>query len=252
MKINRNDRSAGDLVIIAGPCAVESEKQIVETAIRIKEAGADYLRGGAFKPRTSPHDWQGLAAEGIRLLEKAKAETGLRVVSEIVDIRDLDLFENIDVLQVGARNMQNYELLKELGRSGKPVLLKRGFAATYREFLASAEYIVSEGNPNVVLCERGIRTFEQYTRNTLDLAAVPALKSLADYPVCVDPSHGTGRSELVGPMALAAVAAGADALMIEVHNNPEQAVLDGRQSITPDEFSIIASKARELYGFLNR
>ena len=239
-------------MIIAGPCAVESEKQIVSIAEQLKDAGADYLRGGAFKPRTSPYDFQGLAAEGIRYLERAKKETGLRVVSEIVDIRDIDLFENIDVLQVGARNMQNFELLKELGKTCKPVLLKRGFAATYRELLASAEYIVSEGNPNVVLCERGIRTFEQHTRNTLDLAAVPVLKSMSDYPICVDPSHGTGRCELVEPMALAAVSAGADALMIEVHSDPETAALDGMQSITPDEFRGLARRARNLKAFLTQ
>ena len=252
MKINRSTREQGRLLIIAGPCAVESEKQIVSLAEQLKDAGADYLRGGAFKPRTSPYDFQGLAAEGIRYLERAKKETGLRVVSEIVDIRDIDLFENIDVLQVGARNMQNFELLKELGKAGKPVLLKRGFAATYRELLASAEYIVSEGNPNVVLCERGIRTFEQHTRNTLDLAAVPVLKSMSDYPICVDPSHGTGRCELVEPMALAAVSAGADALMIEVHSDPETAALDGMQSITPEEFRRLARMARNLKAFLTQ
>lgn len=235
------------LTIIAGPCAVESEKQIVDIAQKIKALGADYLRGGAFKPRTSPYDFQGLAEEGLRLLSIAKKETGLRTVSEIVDIRDIDLFYDVDVLQVGARNMQNYELLKELGKIDKPVLLKRGFAATYEELLASAEYIISEGNNNVVLCERGIRTFENYTRNTLDISAVPALKALGNLPVCVDPSHGTGRSEMVEPMALAAVAAGADGIMVEVHNDPEHAALDGRQSITPEEFARLATKARKLY-----
>lgn len=233
----------GELVVIAGPCAVESEKQIIETAKAVKAAGANILRGGAFKPRTSPYDFQGLGEEGIRLLLKAKAETGLPVVSEIVNAEDLDIFADVDILQVGSRNMQNYSLLKALGKSGKPVLLKRGISATYEEVLASAEYLMSEGNSRVLLCERGIRSFETYTRNTLDIAAVPALKTLSHLPVAVDPSHASGRSELVPVLSKAAVAAGADVLMLEVHCTPEEALSDGRQSLSCEEF---ASFMREI------
>jgi 3-deoxy-7-phosphoheptulonate synthase len=237
---------AGNFQIIAGPCSVESKEQITLIAKRVKASGAGLLRGGAFKPRTSPYDFQGLHAEGIELLLEAKKETGLPIVSEIMNINDLPLFENVDVVQVGARNMQNFDLLKELGRTNKPVLLKRGLASTLKELLMSAEYIMAGGNENVVLCERGIRTFETYTRNTLDLSAVAALHELTHLPIVVDPSHATGISRFVEPMAVAAAAAGADGLMIEVHNDPEHAKSDGAQSVTPDQFDKIAAKVRKV------
>lgn len=236
----------GGLVVIAGPCSVESESQIIEIATKVKDAGAGMLRGGAFKPRTSPYDFQGLEADGLKMLLKAKAETGLPIITEIMDASNLDLFADVDVLQVGARNMQNYALLKALGHSDKPVLLKRGISATYHELLTAAEYILSEGNANVILCERGIRTFETYTRNTLDIAAVPVLKELSHLPTVVDPSHGSGRSELVSSLSLAAVAAGADGIMIEVHNNPSEALSDGKQSITPDQFAELMKKIKKV------
>lgn len=236
----------GKLVVIAGPCSVESEEQIAYIANAVKDAGADMLRGGAFKPRTNPYDFQGLEASGLKMLLKAKKETGLPVITEIMDANNLDLFCDVDVLQVGARNMQNYALLKALGKSDKPILLKRGISATYMELLTAAEYILSEGNSNVILCERGIRTFETYTRNTLDVAAVPVLKELSHLPTVVDPSHGSGRSELVGSLSLAAVAAGADGLMIEVHNDPEHALSDGRQSITPEQFKALMTKIKKV------
>ena len=229
-------------IIIAGPCSVESESQILEIAAAVKLAGADMLRGGAYKPRTSPYDFQGLESGGIDMLLKAKSETGLPVVSEIMDAADIEYFKDIDVLQVGARNMQNYALLKALGKTDKPILLKRGISATYRELLNSAEYILSEGNPNVILCERGIRTFETYTRNTLDISAVPVLKELSHLPTLVDPSHASGRSELVSSLALAAIAAGADGLMLEVHTDPASALSDGRQQITPKILENIKQK----------
>ena len=232
--------------IIAGPCSVESEKQIIEIAKSVKESGANILRGGAFKPRTSPYDFQGLKADGIDLLIEAKKETGLPIVTEIMNANHLPLFENVDIIQVGARNMQNFELLKELGKTNKPILLKRGLANTLKEFLMSAEYIMSEGNQNVILCERGIRTFETYTRNTLDLSAVPMLKELSHLPVIVDPSHATGISKLVKPMAMAAAATGAHGLMIEVHNDPINALCDGAQSLTPEQFDEVAKKARQI------
>jgi phospho-2-dehydro-3-deoxyheptonate aldolase len=226
-----------ELTVIAGPCAVESEEQIVTAARMVKEAGATMLRGGAFKPRTSPYSFQGLAEEGLRLLAVARAETGLPVVTEVMDTEDVELVaEYADMLQIGARNMQNFPLLKEAGRSGKPVLLKRGLSATIEEWLMAAEYIISAGNPNVVLCERGIRTFETATRNTLDLNAVPVVKELSHLPIIVDPSHGTGKWRYVTPMARAAVAAGADGLMVEVHPDPENAVSDGQQSLKPEKF----------------
>ncbi len=234
----------GDLVVIAGPCAVESEKQIVSIAEAVKAAGADMLRGGAFKPRTSPYDFQGLGEEGIRCLLKAKKETGLPIISEIISEENLDLFEDVDVLQIGSRNMQNYSLLKAVGKTNKPVLLKRGISATYEEVLASAEYIMAEGNRNVILCERGIRSFETYTRNTLDIAAVPVLKELSHLPVAVDPSHASGRRELVPALSRAAVAAGADALMVEVHCRPEEALSDGRQSLSCEEFAAMMKEIR--------
>ncbi|MBR6953832.1 MAG: 3-deoxy-7-phosphoheptulonate synthase [Clostridia bacterium] len=226
----------GHFQVIAGPCSVETEEQIVYVARRVKAAGAGLLRGGAFKPRTSPYAFQGLHEEGIRLLLLAKKETGLPVVTEIMDIAHLPLFEEVDVIQVGARNMQNFELLKVLGQTRKPILLKRGLANTIQEWLMSAEYIMAGGNDNVILCERGIRTFETATRNTLDLSAVPVLRRLTHLPVVVDPSHATGKAELVKPMAAAATAAGADGLMIEVHNDPPHALSDGAQSLTPEAF----------------
>ena len=212
-------------------------------AQEVKKAGAAFLRGGAFKPRTSPYDFQGLGAEGIRLLLEAKKATGLPIVTELMDIRNLDLFEEVDVIQVGARNTQNFDMLKELGKTNKPILLKRGLAGTIKELLMSAEYIMANGNENVILCERGIRTYEStYTRNTLDLSVVPVLKGLTHLPVVVDPSHGTGHAYLVEPMAMAAAAAGADGIMIEVHNDPPHALCDGAQSLTPEQFAQTARK----------
>ena len=230
----------GHFAIIAGPCSVENEEQIVYVAKRVKAAGAQLLRGGAFKPRTSPYAFQGLHEEGIRLLLLAKQETGLPVVTEIMDVNHLPLFEDVDVIQVGARNMQNFELLKELGQIKKPILLKRGLANTIQEWLMSAEYIMAGGNDQVILCERGIRTFETATRNTLDLSAVPVLHKLTHLPVVVDPSHATGYAHLVKPMAVAATAGGADGLMIEVHNDPPHALSDGAQSLTPEAFDDVA------------
>lgn len=236
----------GSLNFIAGPCSVESEEQIIEVAQKVKASGATLLRGGAFKPRTSPYDFQGLKDEGIKLLLKAKKATGLPIVTEIMNINNLDLFADVDLIQVGARNMQNFDLLKELGKTDKPILLKRGLANTIKEFLMSAEYIMSEGNENVILCERGIRTYETATRNTLDLSAVPMLKSLSHLPVIVDPSHATGINWLVKPMALAAAACGADGIMIEVHNDPIHALCDGAQSLTPEQFNEVAEKAFKI------
>lgn len=241
----------GNFAIIAGPCSVESEEQILEVAEGVKAGGASMLRGGAFKPRTSPYDFQGMRAEGIELLEEAKAKTGMPLVSEIMNANHLHLFENIDVIQIGARNMQNFELLKAVGKTDKTVLLKRGLANTLKELLMSAEYIMSEGNENVILCERGIRTFETFTRNTLDLSAVPALKELSHLPVVVDPSHATGIARMVEPMAMAAAAAGADGLMIEVHNRPEEALCDGKQSLTPAQFANVAEKVRKIREAMN-
>ena len=226
----------GHFGVIAGPCSVESEEQIIEVALAVKASGANILRGGAFKPRTSPYAFQGMKDKGIELLLKAKEVSGLPIITEIMNIRALDLFENVDIIQVGARNMQNFDLLQELGKTKKPILLKRGLANTLQELLMSAEYIMSEGNENVILCERGIRSFETYTRNTLDLSAVPVLHDLTHLPVVVDPSHATGKAKLVPPMAAAAVAAGADGIMVEVHNNPACALCDGAQSLTPSQF----------------
>lgn len=225
------------LAVMAGPCSVESEEQIVELAKQVKKSGANFLRGGAFKPRTSPYSFQGMGLEGLELLKIAKKETGLPIVTEIMSPKMIDKFvEDVDVIQVGARNMQNFDLLKELGKTRKPILLKRGLAATIEEFLMSAEYIMSEGNENVILCERGIRTYENYTRNTLDLSAVPVIKRHSHLPIIVDPSHAGGIWWLVEPLAKAAVAAGADGLMIEVHNNPAKAKSDGSQSLKPEKF----------------
>lgn len=233
----------GGLALIAGPCSVESREQICGIARRVKAAGAQFLRGGAFKPRTSPYSFQGLKAEGLEFLREAKKETGLPIVTELMSEKHLELFleSGVDIIQVGARNMQNFELLKELGKIRKPILLKRGLSSTIEELLMSAEYIMAGGNNQVILCERGIRTFEPYTRNTLDISAIPILKRCSHLPVVVDPSHASGHSWLVEPLALAAVAAGADGLIIEVHNNPAKALSDGAQSLTPDQFERTAS-----------
>lgn len=236
----------GHFAAIAGPCSVESEAQILEVARAVKASGAKLLRGGAFKPRTSPYAFQGMKADGIELLLKAKEATGLPIVTEIMNEAHLPLFENVDVIQVGARNMQNFELLKALGKTDKPILLKRGLANTLQELLMSAEYIMAGGNNNVILCERGIRTFEPYTRNTLDISAVTALHKLTHLPVVVDPSHATGKAFFVDPMAAAAVACGADALMIEVHNDPAHALCDGPQSLTPAQFDKLMKKVNRI------
>ena len=236
----------GSMALIAGPCSVESEEQIIEVAQSVKASGAQLLRGGAFKPRTSPYAFQGLRGEGIRLLLEAKKVTGLPIVTEVMDISQLELFSEVDVIQIGARNMQNFELLKEVGRSDKPVLLKRGLANTYQELLMSAEYLMASGNEQVMLCERGVRTFENYTRNTLDISAIPALHILSHLPVIIDPSHAAGRSNFVAPLAKAAVAAGADGLIIEVHNDPSKALCDGPQSLTMPEFDQLAGQLRKL------
>ncbi len=236
----------GNFAVIAGPCSVESEAQIVEVATRVKQAGATLLRGGAFKPRTSPYDFQGLQADGLELLKIAKQQTGMPIVSEIMNANHLPLFDDVDLIQVGARNMQNFELLKELGKTKKPILLKRGLANTMKEWLMSAEYIMAGGNENIILCERGIRTFETYTRNTLDLSAVPMLKELSHLPVIVDPSHASGVSKLVKPMAMAATASGADGLMIEVHNDPKNALCDGAQSLTPEQFADVMTRVESI------
>ena len=233
----------GNFSVIAGPCSVESEAQICAVAEDVKASGAALLRGGAFKPRTSPYSFQGMGTAGLDLLMEARKQTGLPIVTEIMDIRNLPLFEEVDVIQVGARNTQNFDMLKELGKTQKPILLKRGLAGTIKELLMSAEYIMANGNENVILCERGIRTYEStYTRNTLDLSVVPVLKGLTHLPVVVDPSHATGHTYLVEPMAMAAAAAGADGIMIEVHNDPPHALCDGAQSLTPEEFKHTAGR----------
>ena len=236
----------GHFAMIAGPCSVETPEQIVEVARAVKAAGAQILRGGAFKPRTSPYAFQGLKEEGLKLLVEAKKDTGLPIITEIMNIRTLGLFEDVDIIQVGARNMQNFDLLQELGKTRKPILLKRGLANTLQELLMSAEYIMSEGNENIILCERGIRTFETCTRNTLDLSAVPVLRELTHLPVVVDPSHATGKAKLVPPMAAAAAAAGADGIMIEVHNDPTCALCDGAQSLTPAQFAEVSRVVRQI------
>jgi 3-deoxy-7-phosphoheptulonate synthase len=241
-----------DLAVIAGPCSVESEEQTIETARKVKEAGANILRGGAFKPRTSPYDFQGLGLKGLKILEKARRETGLPVVTEVLDPRDVSwVCEYADVLQIGARNMQNFSLLKEVGKAGKPVLLKRGMSSTLTEWLNCAEYILAEGNPNVILCERGIRTFETYTRNTLDLSIVPSVREISRLPIIVDPSHGTGRLSLVEPMSLAAIAAGADGVMIEVHRNPGEALSDKDQAMSTVLFAGLVKRLQVLRSQLN-
>ena len=239
----------GNFQIIAGPCSVESEEQVCGIAQAVQKSGATLLRGGAFKPRTSPYAFQGLRAEGLKLLLEAKKLTGMPIVTEIMDLSQLPLFDDVDVIQVGARNMQNFELLKQLGHINKPILLKRGLASTLQELLMSAEYIMAGGNMNVILCERGIRTFETYTRNTLDVSAVPAIKTLSHLPIIVDPSHATGISKLVKPMAFAATAAGADGLIIEVHNDPEHALCDGPQSLTPEAFDDVVKGVNSIRPF---
>ena len=238
--------------IIAGPCSIESEKQIIGIAEAVKKAGANLLRGGAFKPRTSPYAFQGLRENGLDLLVKAKKETGMPIVTELMSIRHIDLFKDVDLVQIGARNMQNFELLKEVGRMGKPVLLKRGLANTIEEWLMSAEYIMSEGCKDIVLCERGIRTYEPLTRNTLDLSAIPLLKELTHLPVIVDPSHASGLSRLVKPLSLAAVGVGSDGLMIEVHNDPPHALCDGAQSIRPEQFADIVNRIDVMLPLVNK
>ncbi|ABY92714.1 3-deoxy-7-phosphoheptulonate synthase [Thermoanaerobacter sp. X514] len=236
-----------NIVIMAGPCAVESREQLFESAMAVKKAGAQFLRGGAFKPRTSPYSFQGLEEEGLKMLKEAKELIGLKIVTEVMDVHSVELVaQYADVLQIGARNMQNFPLLKAVGRINKPVLLKRGLAATLEEWLSAAEYILSEGNKDVILCERGIRTFETYTRNTLDLSAVPAIKKLSHLPIVVDPSHGTGKWHLVAPMAKAAIAAGADGLIIEVHPDPKNALSDGAQSLTPENFETLCQDIKVI------
>ena len=248
IKVGNTTIGGGSLTLMAGPCSVETEEQVVEVAKAVKAAGATVFRGGAFKPRTSPYAFQGLGDNGIELLKLAKKETGLPIVSEIMDASQLPLFDEIDIIQVGTRNMQNFNLLKTLGQQDKPVLLKRGMASTYEEWLMSAEYIMAEGNPNVILCERGIRTFEKYTRNTLDIAAIPVLHQMTHLPVIIDPSHAMGRAALVPSMAKAAVAAGCDGLIIEVHNDPACALSDGPQALRPEVFTKLAD---DLYGLHN-
>ena len=242
----------GHVSVIAGPCSVESEEQIIEIARAVKASGAKFLRGGAFKPRTSPYSFQGMGADGLELLLLAKKETGLPIVTELMDMSQLPLFDEVDVIQVGARNMQNFTMLKELGKIDKPILLKRGLSATMREFLMSAEYIMAGGNEQVILCERGIRTFETYTRNTLDVSAIPAVKKLSHLPVVVDPSHAAGLWWMVEPLAKAAVAVGADGLLIEVHNNPEAALCDGAQSLRPERFARLMGELKGIARIVGR
>lgn len=239
----------GSLALIAGPCSVESEEQICAVAARVKAAGAAFLRGGAFKPRTSPYAFQGLKAEGLELLKEARRETGLPIVTEIMSTSHLDLFEDVDVIQVGARNMQNFRLLKALGKINKPILLKRGLSATIEEWLMSAEYVLAGGNPNVILCERGIRTFEKMIRNNLDISAVPLIKQKSHLPVIIDPSHAAGIAWMVQPLARTAIAAGADGLMIEVHNNPKAALCDGAQSLDPKQFDTLMIDVKRRVAF---
>lgn len=253
IKINDNVTIGdGSLHIMAGPCSVESEEQIVQIAKDVKASGATLLRGGAFKPRTSPYAFQGLKAEGLDLLKTARRETGLPIVTEIMRASHIDMFENVDIIQVGARNMQNFELLKELGKINKPILLKRGMSSTIDELLMSAEYIMAGGNEQVILCERGIRTFETSMRNTLDISAVPMLKSKTHLPVIVDPSHAAGIRFMVEPLTMAAIAAGADGVMIEVHNNPEKALCDGMQSLTPQAFDDVMKKVKKTTEFFGK
>ena len=247
VKVGDLEIGGGKIAIIAGPCAVESEEQLMTIARAVKAQGAQALRGGAFKPRTSPYSFQGLGEEGLKLLQKAKAETGMPIVTEIMDQEQFDMVcEYTDILQIGARNMQNFSLLKQAGKSKKPVLLKRGLSATIEEFLMAAEYIMSQGNPNIILCERGIRTFETYTRNTLDLSAIPAIKELSHLPIIVDPSHAAGKWRMVEPLSKAAIAVGADGLIIEVHHQPELALSDGAQSLKPEKFASLMEAVNKI------
>lgn len=253
VQVGNTQIGGGNLTLMAGPCSVESEEQVVAIAKAVKASGATMLRGGAFKPRTSPYSFQGLECEGLNLLQKAKEATGLPIVTEIMDPRMAELFEReVDVVQVGARNMQNFELLKEVGKMSKPILLKRGLSNTYEEWIMSAEYIMSAGNENVILCERGVRTFETYTRNTLDMSAIPAIKQMSHLPVIVDPSHAAGMYWMVEPLALAAVAAGADGLIIEVHNDPAHAKCDGQQSLTPQNFDALMHKVSAMVDLMGK
>ena len=250
IKVGNTQIGGGTLTLMAGPCSVESEEQVVEVAKAVKASGATVLRGGAFKPRTSPYSFQGMGADGIELLKVAREETGLPIVTEIMDASQLPLFKDVDIIQVGARNMQNFNLLKVLGEQDKPVMIKRGLSSTYEEWLMSAEYVMAGGNENIILCERGIRTFESYTRNTLDLSAIPVLRSLTHLPIIIDPSHATGKSALVPPLAVSAVATGADGLIIEVHNDPQNALCDGPQSLRPDAFDKLAGKLCKIHEFM--
>lgn len=253
IKIGEHEIGGSQIHVMAGPCSVENRSQILETAHAVREAGATFLRGGAFKPRTSPYAFQGLEEEGLKLLAEAREETGLAVITEVVDLRDVELVASYaDILQIGARNMQNFNLLKEVAKTDRPILLKRGPSATLEEWMLAAEYILDGGNPNVIFCERGIRTFENYTRNTLDISMVPALHALSHLPVIVDPSHGTGRWQLVAPMAQAAIAAGADGLIVEVHPHPEKALSDGKQSLTPPNFQKMMSDLEKIAEVFNR
>ncbi len=251
VRVNGTPVGGRELVLCGGPCSVESREQILESARSVKAAGGQLLRGGAYKPRTSPYSFQGLGEEGLRFLAEAREETGLGIVTEAIDTETFDLVERYaDCIQIGARNMQNFSLLRRAGRSGKPVLLKRGMSSTLEEFLMAAEYILAEGNYNVIMCERGVRTFSDHTRNTLDLSIVPAVKSLSHLPILVDPSHGTGKRDKVKPMALASVAAGADGLLVEVHPAPEQALSDGYQSLDPKQFAEMAEECRAIHELL--
>jgi len=250
VRVRGTQVGGGNLTLMAGPCSVETEEQVVAIAKAVKKSGATMLRGGAFKPRTSPYSFQGLGAAGIDFLKVAREETGLPIVTELMDLSQLPLFADVDIIQIGARNMQNFDLLKAVGRQEKPVMIKRGMSATYEEWLMSAEYVMAGGNQNVILCERGIRTFESYTRNTLDLAAIPVLRKLTHLPIIVDPSHATGKSWLVDPLARGAVAAGCDGLLIEVHNDPAHALCDGPQSLKPEAFDALAGKLLRLHEFI--
>ena len=250
VRVGNTQIGGGNLTIMAGPCSVESEEQVVAIAKAVQKSGATLLRGGAFKPRTSPYSFQGLGEVGLKYLEVAKQETGLPIVTELMDLSQLPLFKNVDVIQIGARNMQNFDLLKAVGRQDKPVMIKRGMCATYEEWLMSAEYVMAGGNENVILCERGIRTYETYTRNTLDLSAIPVLRRLTHLPIIVDPSHATGKNWLVPPTACGAVATGCDGLLIEVHNDPAHALCDGAQSLRPEEFDALARKLLKLHAFM--
>lgn len=253
VKINDFGIGGKSIVVIAGPCSVENEKQVLETARSVKKSGAKLLRGGAFKPRTSVYSFQGLGEDGLKILSKAKEETGLPIVTEVMSCDKVKLVAKYaDVLQIGARNMQNYDLLLEVGKTNKPILLKRGFNSTLKEFLLSAEYIISQGNSQIILCERGIRTFETMTRNTLDLSIIPLVKQLSHLPIIVDPSHATGRKELILPMTKAAVAAGADGIMVEVHPNPERALCDGKQSLYPQEFEHLMKEIKPIVKIIGR